>query len=178
MACCCCGGRKPQQPPAKPGCKENRRCTDLLFLLFYLAFLGGWVFIAYLGYRAGDPYRLLYGTDSLGNLCSRPGAKVPSDALLAVLNNNSNTSAWLGDSWAERKTIWCPLDASLVPSGSVVSQVNTLRKLGICVKACPTPNGDWLHPLTFQSYTNNRTLSVLYKSDAVLHRCPGTGIED
>lgn len=43
--------------------------------------------------------------DSTGNICSRPGNKTPTDALLRALNPRNES--WPGDAWSDRKLIWC-----------------------------------------------------------------------
>ncbi|XP_065349302.1 choline transporter-like 2 isoform X3 [Cloeon dipterum] len=48
---------------------KSRSCTDVLCFLLFLVFIGGWVVIATLAYKTGDPERLIYPTDSLGRRC-------------------------------------------------------------------------------------------------------------
>ena len=40
---------------------------DVLCFLIFLAFIGGWVFVAYLGWRDGNISRVVYPTDSQVN---------------------------------------------------------------------------------------------------------------
>ena len=49
---------------------RNRRCTDILFLLLYVAFMVAFFIIGIVGFVGGDPRILLYGTDYEGNLCT------------------------------------------------------------------------------------------------------------
>lgn len=170
---CCSKGKTP-----RPGCEENRSCTDIIFLLIFLIFTAAWVYIAYLGLSAGDITRLLYGTDSSGHTCSVVTATTPSDAYLKSINPNNYT--WMGDTWAERKYVWYPMDTSLISSASIPNLVSTLLGLGVCVKECPVPNGNLSHPVTFQDYktghdnsstTMNVSWSVYYASSPILNRC-------
>ncbi|XP_059489067.1 choline transporter-like 2 isoform X2 [Neocloeon triangulifer] len=48
---------------------KRRSCTDILCLFLFLAFIGGWIFVATYAYRHGDPQKLIYPTDSRGLRC-------------------------------------------------------------------------------------------------------------
>ena len=48
---------------------KNRSCTDILCLLLFLAFLGGWGFVAFFGIQNGDIGKVLKPTDSNGQIC-------------------------------------------------------------------------------------------------------------
>jgi len=167
----------------RPGCEENRSCTDILFLIIFLLFTALWVYCAYLGFSEGDAKRLLYGTDSSGNTCGQVystdnSSSVPSDTLLKKLNTKNYT--WLGDTWAERTQIWYPMDESILSGDlSFHDQVSAMLKLGVCVKTCPTPTGSDTNPIIFHDY-KNATLepykaaiqwAVYYDSTSVLNRC-------
>ena len=47
-------GKKYDFSPDFEGPVKNRSCTDILCLLLFLAFLGGWGFVAYIGVSQGD----------------------------------------------------------------------------------------------------------------------------
>lgn len=48
---------------------EERSCTDLLCLIIWFAFMGGFGFIAMQGYKKGDPTRLAYPYDPDHRAC-------------------------------------------------------------------------------------------------------------
>jgi len=50
---------------------NKRSCTDVICLLLFLAFLGGWAFIAAFGIMNGDISKVLYPTDSRGDICGQ-----------------------------------------------------------------------------------------------------------
>lgn len=52
------------------GLIKDRSCTDIICCIVFLANLVGMVYVGYLGYATGDPYRFIYGTDSWGNVCN------------------------------------------------------------------------------------------------------------
>nr|XP_034302606.1 choline transporter-like protein 2 isoform X2 [Crassostrea gigas] len=48
---------------------KNRSCTDVICCLLFLVFLLGMAACSIIGYARGNPYKLLYPTDSSGNIC-------------------------------------------------------------------------------------------------------------
>jgi len=51
--------------------EKNRRCTDVLFLLLFVAFWIGMLAVGVIGFASGDPRVLIYGTDYQGDLCDK-----------------------------------------------------------------------------------------------------------
>jgi len=60
---------------------KKRSCTDVICLLLFLCFLGGWAAVAFLAFRGGDINKVIYPTDSQGNICGR-GEMADRKALL------------------------------------------------------------------------------------------------
>ena len=44
--------------------KEKRSCTDVICLLLFIAFLGGWGVVAFFGIQGGDIDKVIYPTNS------------------------------------------------------------------------------------------------------------------
>ncbi|CAG9467592.1 unnamed protein product [Pedinophyceae sp. YPF-701] len=69
----CCGREKDvkhvpdENEPVKP--YENRRCTDILFLIIFIAWWVGMFVVCGIAFQRGEVERLLYGVDSFGNTC-------------------------------------------------------------------------------------------------------------
>ncbi|XP_071119389.1 choline transporter-like protein 1 [Haliotis cracherodii] len=63
------------------GVAGGRGCTDIPFLLLFFAFIGGMGYVSYIGLQEGDPYRLINGYDSWGNVCGRPNKKIANVVL-------------------------------------------------------------------------------------------------
>ncbi|XP_052774226.1 choline transporter-like protein 1 [Mya arenaria] len=57
--------------------RGDRKCTDVAFLLLFLCFIGGMGYSGYRGVSLGNPRRLLYGTDSWGNVCNQQNDVIP-----------------------------------------------------------------------------------------------------
>ena len=60
------GGKKDPVNIAK-----SRSCTDILCILLFLVFLGGWVGVGVFGFLHGDPEQLIYPSNSHGEICGR-----------------------------------------------------------------------------------------------------------
>ena len=60
------GGKKDPVNIAK-----SRSCTDILCILLFLVFLGGWVGVGVLGFLHGHPEQLIYPSNSRGEICGR-----------------------------------------------------------------------------------------------------------
>ncbi|XP_050024486.1 choline transporter-like protein 4 isoform X1 [Dermacentor andersoni] len=58
--------------PGFKGPLKNRSCTDIICLFLFVFFLIGWAIVAFFAYRSGNPERLIYPTDSQGNICGQP----------------------------------------------------------------------------------------------------------
>lgn len=52
---------------------QNRRCTDCLCCLVFVAFIVAWIICGIVGFSEGEPQLLTYPFDSDGNQCGRPG---------------------------------------------------------------------------------------------------------
>lgn len=50
---------------------KNRSCTDVLCILLFLVFAGGWIGVGILGLLGGDPEQLVYPSNSRGEICGR-----------------------------------------------------------------------------------------------------------
>jgi len=79
-SCGCCPIGSPENDPEHPynrpyvhgddqGISKNRSCTDVICLLLFLVFLGGWGFVAFIGFRQGNIDKVLHPTDSNGQIC-------------------------------------------------------------------------------------------------------------
>ncbi|XP_052687130.1 choline transporter-like protein 1 [Crassostrea angulata] len=64
-------------PELEDGPIADRQCRDVVFLIIFILYLGGMVYVAYRGVSQGDPYRLVYGVDSWGNVCDRKNTPIP-----------------------------------------------------------------------------------------------------
>ncbi|XP_032510800.2 choline transporter-like 2 isoform X3 [Danaus plexippus] len=76
MGCCdnCCVPPKESREPIKynpnfNGPTRNRSCTDVLFLIMFTLFLGGWGFVGYYSITRGSVEKLLAPIDSKGRRC-------------------------------------------------------------------------------------------------------------
>ena len=107
--------------------EESRNCTDILCLLLFIAFWGGFIAVAAVGYANGDPSRITRPADYLGYYCG--GKDVPPGFSSYI----PSYSQWQSPNWADNDKVFYP-----VPSGSV--DISTIVSSGVCVSACPSLN--------------------------------------
>ncbi|KAK9818176.1 hypothetical protein WJX72_008291 [[Myrmecia] bisecta] len=98
------------------GMEKKRKVRDVLFLLLFVAFWGGMVYVAVAAFTKGNPDRLSYGVDSYGNLCGS--------------NNNWNKEGKGPDLRNYKKLYWMnPLD--------LLSPDTFKTAKAVCVDKCP-----------------------------------------
>lgn len=151
--------------PFKP---TNRKCTDVLFTLLFFGFWVGMVVIAAVGYKNGEPKRLIYGSDWMGRTCGiKAGARgdVPAYDLTAY-----------------RFLMYPRLGEDVLAlerSGGAKSisfiDTSALKKFyGVCVAECPMTNksasGVYVHAYTDYA-ANKEPVSSLSASS-------GASVED
>ena len=105
------------KPHPSVGINAKRGCTDCVFLILYFLVWGGMIYLAQLAILNGDPERLVYGTDYLGNICGQ-----------------KNVTPVETQNWANRKILWYPITYDFKSQKLLVKEA---IKLGICVEKCP-----------------------------------------
>lgn len=108
----------------QPKITSGRKCTDILCLLIFIAFWFGMVLIGILALQQGDPEKLLYGTDHLGNTC---GGK----------------SMNCGGACADKKRIVYPRTNEDLMIAASTGDITKANFFGICVAQCP-PKNTWV----------------------------------
>lgn len=115
---------------ANPFKRKNRKCTDLLFMLLFLAFWVGMIVIAAVGYKHGQPKRLVYGTDWMGRTCG-----VKADSTSAVPAYDLRKYEYLLYPRLAEDVL------AIEASGESITDASVLKKLfGVCVSECPMVN--------------------------------------
>ena len=81
----------------RDGPVKKRGCTDILCLLLFWAFIGGWIFVAYLAFTQGDIDKVLYPTDSKGNVCGNDELEKKPYLMFFDLTKCLNVSSQCGN---------------------------------------------------------------------------------
>ena len=138
-----------------PVSSRRRGCTDCLFLLAYALSLAGFCIIASTSLDRGNPYRIVYGTDYLGNVCGRVG---PSDS--------PRRPEGIGaDAWQRLDLLWFPFEE--------VEGAVDATAIGLCVSECPakgTAIARYADP-TNATRGLPRQYTAAFSSSAKLRRC-------
>ncbi|CAG5121002.1 unnamed protein product [Candidula unifasciata] len=64
-------GEPKQFDPDFHGVHKSRSCTDVICCIIFVVFLLGMIVCSIFGYARGNPVKLVYPTDSFGNLCGQ-----------------------------------------------------------------------------------------------------------
>ena len=97
---------------ARTPTEKNRRCTDLLCCILFLAFIVGMFASAIYGYVNGNPGKLIAPIDGDGKICGySPGYSGYNKLYIDDIN-------------------------------SATQSPTNVFKYGVCVKSCPTSAGD------------------------------------
>eukprot|EP01064_Diplonema_japonicum_P007760 TRINITY_DN1539_c1_g1_i1.p1 TRINITY_DN1539_c1_g1~~TRINITY_DN1539_c1_g1_i1.p1 ORF type:complete len:729 (+),score=140.53 TRINITY_DN1539_c1_g1_i1:56-2188(+) len=113
--------------------------SDTPMCLVFAVFWIGMFVIADVAFDKGDPLRLLYGTDYLGNRCGKGSA--PSGWNDAVIKNKaSGDFPYQNESWNDNTLLWLPVPYSsenLTDSSMTNFDAERALAAGVCVSACP-----------------------------------------
>ena len=99
---------------------KNRKCTDVIFLLAYFAFMIGMAVVGVLGFSNGDPAALLFGTDYEGEMCS-----------------------------ADYPARYFPNPYELYTASQATHTYGFKDVKSVCLKECPSPVGTDTEPLNW-----------------------------
>lgn len=131
------GGTNPFKP-------HGRKCTDVLCLLLFVGFWIGMIIIAGIGYKNGQPKRLIYGTDWHGRTC---GVKAAATASIPAYD------------FTDYPYLIYPRVTedllALETSDASLSDVSLKKFFGVCVAKCPMVNDSTnaLYVHAFTDYT-------------------------
>ena len=112
---------------------KDRSCTDVLCLGLLIAFLVLWAFIAAWAFNYGDPSKLMYPTDSFGDVCGRGDFASKPYLLFFDLTKCISLSALTGCPTPQVCVAQCPGD-NYSPwmesqAGNVISTSETVSSL-------------------------------------------------
>ena len=63
------GHRHEHDPDFKGPMKEGRSCTDIICLLLFIVYMLGWIAVGIYGFMHGNPWRIIYPSNSDGDIC-------------------------------------------------------------------------------------------------------------
>jgi len=114
-------GKSKKYDPNFAGPIKNRSCTDVICCLLFAVYVIGMLAVGFLAYTWGDPKKLLFPTDSHGNVCGT------------------------GSHADQKYLFFFDLLECLPTSVQSVTDVTSLSITGcktpqVCVKECPTTN--------------------------------------
>eukprot|EP01059_Diplonema_ambulator_P022746 TRINITY_DN3807_c0_g2_i1.p1 TRINITY_DN3807_c0_g2~~TRINITY_DN3807_c0_g2_i1.p1 ORF type:complete len:711 (+),score=180.23 TRINITY_DN3807_c0_g2_i1:45-2177(+) len=109
----------------------------LVFIVFWL----GMFLIANVAFKKGDPMRLVYGTDYLGNRCGSGSPPAGwSQAIAQFKTPNPDGYPFQNSTWSENTYLWLPVPYSsenLTDSSMANFDAKRALAAGVCVATCP-----------------------------------------
>ncbi|XP_069697989.1 choline transporter-like 2 isoform X2 [Periplaneta americana] len=125
-------GESLKYDPTFRGPLNKRSCTDVICLLLFLAFIGGWVFVGIYAFMYGDPARLVKPTDSTGRRCGLDADVKDKPYLFYFdLTKCAQNAITNGCPTPQVCVKSCPSDTFIVESPT--TNVDTLKNEMICV---------------------------------------------
>ncbi|XP_065646897.1 choline transporter-like protein 4 isoform X2 [Hydra vulgaris] len=113
-------GKSKAHDPSFNGPIKNRSCTDIICCLIFVLYIVGMLIVGFLAFSWGSPTKLLYPTDSRGNLCG------------------------VG-TFADRKNLFYFDLLECIPNSlSDIYSITSCKTTQICVKDCPSQNAFYL----------------------------------
>jgi len=165
-------GEKRKYDPNFNGPIKNRSCTDVICCIIFVVYIAFMIVIGILAYLWGDPYKLLYPSDTHGNTCGE-----------GTLAN-------------KKYLFYFDLLECIPDSISQVTSMSYCKTHQICVEKCPSANTYYLDP-TFEKanlyckydanvdativsdlVTSGQCAKYTIQSEALLYRCVPTVIGD
>ncbi|CAJ0608020.1 unnamed protein product [Cylicocyclus nassatus] len=146
---CCCVGDASDENYENLLHKGRRSCTDCSFLILFLIFCGGLGSIAWFAVDNGDPYRILYGSDSFGNTCGRNNGPI---FIRSNKTDEKQQFEYSGQNMTERRFMF-PLNAS-----------KALDTVWTCVRSCPEATITSYREIKNLALEQNNSLCVDHQS--------------
>ncbi|TRY64316.1 hypothetical protein TCAL_04623 [Tigriopus californicus] len=125
-------GRKHEHDEDFHGPINKRSCTDVICLLLFLVFLGAWIAVAVYAFANGNPQRLIYPSNSDGEICGRGNYTESPKLLFFDLSRCARLSSVTGCPTPQVCVKECPNDfgrpwAEINDAGN--SQTDVKRKM-------------------------------------------------
>ncbi|CAL6426676.1 unnamed protein product [Bathycoccus prasinos] len=117
----------------------KRRCTDVLFLLAFIAFWVGMLACGGYGFTNGDPALLIMGTDYEGVLCDEKGTGVAGTGSGNVIDNSGLKTRYWANFLEVAAVARSAAVAATTPSFASSSYTLADAK-SMCVSTCPQPS--------------------------------------
>ncbi|XP_063633223.1 choline transporter-like 2 isoform X4 [Cydia splendana] len=180
MGCCgdCCAvpskeSRDPlRHDPEFSGPVRTRSCTDVVWLIVFILFLGAWGYVGYYGIKHGNVEQLLAPMDMKGRRCGLDSTLQDKKYLVFfdISECLSPTTAISGCKTPQVCVNECPKETIVFNTGSYTAATfNNWRSKMICVDGINTAT--MTHAEATQYMKDTKCASYVLKSQSVLGRC-------
>ncbi|XP_063373103.1 choline transporter-like 2 isoform X3 [Cydia amplana] len=180
MGCCgdCCAvpskeSRDPlRHDPEFSGPVRSRSCTDVVWLIVFILFLGVWGYVGYYGIKHGNVEQLLAPMDMKGRRCGLDSTLQDKKYLVFfdISECLSPTTAISGCKTPQVCVNECPKETIVFNTGNyTAASFNNWRSKMICVDGINTAT--MTHDEAVRYMKDTKCASYVLKSQSVLGRC-------
>ncbi|RVE43260.1 hypothetical protein evm_012090 [Chilo suppressalis] len=159
--------------PDFKGPTHNRSCTDIIWLLLFILFLGAWGFVGYYSMKNGDVRKLLAPIDSKGRRCGLDSGLENKKYLMffniakCLQPGTPITGCPTPQVCVEK----CPSETILFETKLTPSTFNTLRNSMVCTDEVNMNLLTYDQAITYMR--EEKCASYVLRSEPVLFRCIG-----
>ncbi|XP_049698461.2 choline transporter-like 2 isoform X1 [Helicoverpa armigera] len=176
--CDCCVPPKESREPIRydpnfNGPIHNRSCTDVLWLILFILFLGVWGYVGYYGMTHGSVQKLLAPIDSTGKRCGLDSGLIDKPYLVFfdISKCLSPGTPIVGCPTPQVCVNQCPTETKIFDKEMTESNFLQYRPSMVCTADI---NVNTLTYAQARDYiTQNKCASYVLQSQAVLSRCIG-----
>ncbi|XP_048004473.1 uncharacterized protein LOC125240570 isoform X5 [Leguminivora glycinivorella] len=176
--CCAVPSKESRDPlrhdPEFSGPVRSRSCTDVVWLIVFLLFLGAWGYVGYYGIKHGNVEQLLAPMDMKGRRCGLDSTLQDKKYLVFfdISECLSPTTAISGCKTPQVCVNECPKETIVFNKGNYMAPTfNDWRSKMICVDGINTATMTYDEAVQYMN--DNKCASYVLKSQSVLSRCIG-----
>ncbi|XP_075987480.1 choline transporter-like 2 isoform X4 [Anticarsia gemmatalis] len=150
---------------------HNRSCTDIIWLILFILFLGAWGFVGYYGMTNGNIQKLLAPIDSNGKRCGLDSGLEDKKYLVFFNIENCLTPSTpiTGCNTPQVCVKQCPDRTILFKEILTAANFEEYRSSMVCTEAVNTATMTF--SMAQQYMTEKKCASYVLQSQPVLHRC-------
>ncbi|XP_012547944.1 CTL-like protein 2 isoform X1 [Bombyx mandarina] len=152
---------------------HNRSCTDVFWIILFLIFLGGWMYIGYYGYQNGNIEKLLAPMDSNGKRCGVDSGVINRKYLLFfnLANCLRPETPITGCPTPQVCVEECPQRTVKFIEQLTSANFNEMKREMVCIDGVNTETMTYSDALQYMN--EDKCAGLILQSQSVLFRCIG-----
>ncbi|XP_028030024.1 CTL-like protein 2 isoform X2 [Bombyx mandarina] len=150
---------------------HNRSCTDVFWIILFLIFLGGWMYIGYYGYQNGNIEKLLAPMDSNGKRCGVDSGVINRKYLLFfnLANCLRPETPITGCPTPQVCVEECPQRTVKFIEQLTSANFNEMKREMVCIDGVNTETMTYSDALQYMN--EDKCAGLILQSQSVVRRC-------